>query len=328
MSSSGCGILESESQFTPISVFTLYPPAQITADLYLPAMNGSRPRLYTAAIRPPLPAELDRLVAAGIRQLLIPTAELETFREQLRELLIDEPDLPPLLRIEMAREGAKAAFAEAWRRLESDPLIQQASNIAEQVLEACEQEEELKGQLLSLVMHDGDTFAHVTNVCTFAVVLGTSLGIRLRELLLEIGTAALLHDLGKRHINNNVLRKPGPLTLRERQLMSEHPRMGFEELCRRTDLTQGQLLMVYQHHEKLDGTGYPVRLNGDEIHWMARLCAVVDVFDALTARRAYRKPATAEEALQYLEQESGKHFDPEMAECWRTIMAEAISTST
>lgn len=311
--------------FVEVSLHTLYPPAKIITDLYLPTFGDGGPRLYTTSSRPPTPAELDRLAATGVRNLLIPPAQAADFRQQLRELMAGHAELSPLSQIEIACEVAKADFAEAWQCLDATPIVQQASSIADQVVDACEREDELKGQLLSLVQHDGETFTHVTNVCAFALVLALGMGMRTRKSLMEVGTAALLHDLGKRRITTNVLRKPGALTAEEKRLIVEHPRLGFEELCARSDLTAGQLLMVYQHHEKLDGTGYPVRLAGTEIHWMGRLCAVVDVFDALTSRRAYRKPLPAQEALDFIGQGSGKHFDPEMARCWQTIMAPAIS---
>ncbi len=111
-----------------------------------------------------------------------------------------------------------------------------------------------------------------------------------------------------------------PLNAAEREVMSGHPRIGFEEVCHRADLSRDQLLMIYQHHEKLDGTGYPVGLVGSEINWSGKLCAVVDVFDALTARRSYRQPARPVQALEFLELSSGSHFSPEFVQGWSAVV--------
>ncbi|HEX5422546.1 MAG TPA: HD domain-containing phosphohydrolase, partial [Candidatus Acidoferrales bacterium] len=120
-----------------------------------------------------------------------------------------------------------------------------------------------------------------------------------------------------------ILTKPGRLDPEEREIIETHPLRGYEELCQRAELEFGQLMMVYQHHERVDGTGYPVRVLKDEIHPWAKLLAVVDVFDAMTARRPYRRPATPESVLDYQRQHADTHFDREVVECWISAMSKA-----
>ncbi len=175
-------------------------------------------------------------------------------------------------------------------------------------------------EVYQVARHDHFTFTHVTNVCCFALILADELGITDRAQLDEIAVGALLHDVGKRHVPVQVLRKPGPLNPGERAIINRHPQRGFEDLAARGDLTLRQLLMIYQHHEQLDGGGYPVGAAGDEIHPWARMLAVVDVFDALTGRRPYRRPATAEVAMRFLQERAGSHFDKEMVQCWSQAM--------
>lgn len=105
--------------------------------------------------------------------------------------------------------------------------------------------------------HDYYTYTHVTNVCTLCLVLAVGLGIHDRGELLDIATGALLHDLGKRHIPPNVLNYPGRLNDEQWKLIQRHPADGFKELCLRGDLKWGQLMMIFQHHERPDGRGYP-----------------------------------------------------------------------
>ena len=96
--------------------------------------------------------------------------------------------------------------------------------------------------------------------------------------------------------------------------------LGFRKICEREDLTFGQLMMVYQHHERLDGGGYPVGVSGDEIHDWARLCTVVDVFEALTSNRSYRAKMTASDSFAIMDRSSGTAFDRSVYECWKATM--------
>jgi HD-GYP domain-containing protein (c-di-GMP phosphodiesterase class II) len=132
----------------------------------------------------------------------------------------------------------------------------------------------------------------------------------------------MLHDIGKRFIPASILTKPARLDPAERAIVELHPIRGYEELQHRPDLSFGQLMMVYQHHERIDGTGYPVGIQGDEIHPWAKLAAVVDVFDAMTGNRPYRRPASVKFALNYIHQNLGTHFDSEAGQCWISAMSE------
>ena len=138
--------------------------------------------------------------------------------------------------------------------------------------------------------------------------------------LTRLAAGAMLHDIGKRSIPAKILSKPARLDPDERAVIETHPQRGYEDLCRRADVTHEQLMMVYQHHERIDGKGYPVGLVGDEIHPWAKLLAVVDVFDAMTGTRPYRQPATPQSALKYVKENAGKHFDPEAVECWHSAL--------
>jgi HD-GYP domain-containing protein (c-di-GMP phosphodiesterase class II) len=246
-------------------------------------------------------------------------------RAQCRELLTTGGAATALIELEMLREVAKEGLALAWRAQGAEAIVSQSAAFADGIVGVCRDGVDTAAMLVSLMKHDGDTFSHVSNVCTYAIMLALGLGISEDRQLAALGQAALLHDLGKRRIHGDILRKPGRLSAQERWIIEAHPRLGFEELCELLNLDRDQLSMVYHHHEKLDGTGYPVGLAGDEIEWPARLCAVVDVFDALTGRRAYRAPATAEQAVSYLEQNVGRHFDPEMVACWSNLVRSATS---
>jgi len=163
----------------------------------------------------------------------------------------------------------------------------------------------------------------LTNVAGFAVMLAGRLGISKSEDIKKIAEGALLHDIGKRFIPTSVLCKSSRLAKAERQLMETHPLRGFVDLRTSSHVGFDQQLMVYQHHERIDGKGYPVRLVGAEIHPWTKLLAVVDVFDALTSNRPYREPMRLSDALSYLERGAGTHFDKEMVRCWISAIRES-----
>jgi HD-GYP domain-containing protein (c-di-GMP phosphodiesterase class II) len=159
-------------------------------------------------------------------------------------------------------------------------------------------------------------FTHALNVATYSLLLARRFGITDEQQLMQIGQGALLHDLGKQQIPHSITHKPGKLNDQERRIVQRHPIWGFKQLCRRTDLSWGQLMMVYQHHERCDGRGYPVGSLRSEIHEYARLCAIADVYDAAQRDRPDRRASRKEDILDYLDRQAGRGFDEEMTRCW------------
>jgi HD-GYP domain-containing protein (c-di-GMP phosphodiesterase class II) len=132
---------------------------------------------------------------------------------------------------------------------------------------------------------------------------------------------ALLHDLGKLEISDRILAKPGRLDEFEFRQVKQHPGLGLRRLLNeQRRLSHGQLMIVYQHHEKLNGMGYPVGLPSEEIHPWAKICSVVDIFEALTSQRPYRKPMTHATALAMLDNLAGTELDEEIVKCWKTLI--------
>ena len=197
--------------------------------------------------------------------------------------------------------------------IDCEPYVALADKVGPKLVSLVGAGQVLPRDLFRLARHDFNTFTHVTNVAGYAVILAEQMGIADTEALNQVAVGAMLHDIGKRFIPASILTKPTRLQPAERTLIELHPTRGYEELCRRPGLNYEQLMMVYQHHERIDGTGYPVGSCGDEIHPWARMLAVVDVFDAITGIRPYRRPATARNALDYIRTNSGTYFDSEVS---------------
>jgi HD-GYP domain-containing protein (c-di-GMP phosphodiesterase class II) len=160
----------------------------------------------------------------------------------------------------------------------------------------------------TLDLRDRDTEGHTRRVTDLTVRFATIAGVNDSELI-PIRRGATLHDIGKVAIPDEILFKPGPLDQEEWETMRQHPRYAVD-LLTPIKYLEHAIEIPHWHHEKWDGTGYPDRLGGEEIPLSARLFALADVYDALTSDRPYRRAWQKQDALQYIENQSGRHFDP------------------
>jgi putative nucleotidyltransferase with HDIG domain len=170
----------------------------------------------------------------------------------------------------------------------------------------------LQGWVRALDLRDKETEGHTQRVTTLTQKLAQNMGVDGSQQV-HIKRGALLHDIGKMGIPDGILLKPGKLTAEERELIQQHPTLAYEMLSP-IEFLEPAIDIPYCHHEKWDGSGYPRGLRGDEIPIAARIFSVVDVWDALTSIRPYRNPMENAEALQYIHEQSGAHFDPEAVE--------------
>ena len=159
----------------------------------------------------------------------------------------------------------------------------------------------------AIAIRDSDTDAHNYRVTIYALHLGEAIGLP-PEQMQSLLKGAFLHDVGKIGIRDDVMLKPGRLTEEEFAIMRTHVEYGVE-LVRRSRWLADAAAVVGGHHEKVDGSGYPTGASGDAIPIIARIFAIVDVFDALTSRRPYKEPLTLEASIAILEQGRDRHFD-------------------
>jgi HD-GYP domain-containing protein (c-di-GMP phosphodiesterase class II) len=178
----------------------------------------------------------------------------------------------------------------------------------------------LEGWSHALELRDRETQGHSKRVVDLTVEIALQMGIT-SEKLVHIRRGALLHDIGKMGIPDSILLKPGTLSPEERLTMQRHPVLAYN-LLSTIEYLHPAMDIPYSHHEKWDGTGYPNGLKGQNIPLQARIFAVVDVYDALTSDRPYRKAWTEKDALEYIADQSGKSFDPEVVEIFLKLIGE------
>lgn len=185
------------------------------------------------------------------------------------------------------------------------------------------QEGALAGLVTALDAREHGTGQHSLRVRDYAVRIGSAMGMG-EHALHVIGQGALLHDIGKIGIPDEILLKPGELSSTEWELMRQHTQIGHE-ILNRVPLLNDVADIVLTHHERFDGTGYPAGLKGEEIPVGARIFAVADVFDALTTDRPYRQAMAVERATSMIVEESGKHFDPEVIDAFVSAQLRCLS---
>ena len=166
----------------------------------------------------------------------------------------------------------------------------------------------LEGWVRALDLRDKETEGHTQRVAEITAQLARAMGVDDTSLS-QIRRGALLHDIGKMGVADSILHKPGPLNAEEWEVMRKHPVYAFELLSPITYLRQS-LDIPYCHHEKWDGSGYPQGLKAEQIPLAARIFAIVDVWDALRSDRPYRPAWESSRVTEYINEQSGKHFDP------------------
>ncbi len=176
----------------------------------------------------------------------------------------------------------------------------------------------IEGWAYALEMKDVETEGHSRRVVNLTLKIAEKLGFH-GELLQHIRRGTLLHDIGKMKVPDAILLKPGKLNDQEWAIMKQHPVYAFEWLSK-IEYLQPALNIPHYHHEKWDGSGYPVGLAGNAIPLEARIFAIVDVWDALMSDRPYRKAWSREQTIDYIKEQSGIHFDPKIVELFLEII--------
>lgn len=225
-----------------------------------------------------------------------------------------------------AMETIKGTFTKIIKEgsasymLDDPNLARNFKGVVKNILSDIRRQNHVMNMLAGVQATDNYTFQHSLNVTLYTLALASTLGYTERQLI-EIGVGAILHDVGKCTIPLSILNKNGKLTDEEFAVIQEHTTNGFNMLRKITEISLLSAHCAYQHHERLDGSGYPRGLTGEEIHEYAKIIAIADVYDALTTHRSYRKPALPHVALEMITSDAGRLFDEKMVEAFTQSIA-------
>lgn len=200
-------------------------------------------------------------------------------------------------------ESVRKRVAEGMQFMFSNPrsegFMDTANSISGELMKAITENDAIAVDIDMLKVSDEYTFKHSVDVASISMIIAKQSGMSEKDVY-QIGVAGLLHDLGKSEIPNEILNKPARLTEEEFALMKKHPVLGYNLLKEKPDITSEVLLGVLQHHEKTDGSGYPLGLNFERICPYARIIAVADIYDALVTERPYKKGFSPRDAVEMI----------------------------
>lgn len=192
---------------------------------------------------------------------------------------------------------------------ESD--IDKIGNTAEQLIDELADKKDILINIADIKMYDDYTFHHSLSVSIMAIAIGLEMGLS-RSQLDDLGIAGLLHDIGKVSVPIEIINKKGRLTSDEYDIVKRHPIYAAQHLKERKLVSNDCCMGILSHHERWDGSGYPLKLEGKQIHLYGRILAAADVYDALTSNRPYRIPAPPNEAVEFIMGGMGTHFDEDV----------------
>jgi hypothetical protein len=256
----------------------------------------------------------DRLLASGIATLYAPlvldgSSDGPDGPDVATVLRLPDDQVPPLLKAGLLYRSAVAVARLAFAAAADPATVAAASKAAGQVVTGLMRETSYLRVMLGLLDHSESVLSHSVNTCAYAVILGHALGMNGLELH-QLGLTAFLHDVGKAWVPVDILNKPTELSAAEWETMRRHPDWSVELLAG-AGLAAGVLAGIRGHHERLDGSGYPLGLRGAEIGPISRFIAVVDSYDALTSHRPYRDALSPYEALLRIRADAGERIDGE-----------------
>ncbi len=310
LESAGYNAVTFEDPRTALRALETQQPTVIVSDYVMPSMDGVS---FLAQSRQRVP-DATRVLCTAANQFDVALAAINSASVYQ---IVRKPWRPD----DFLKTVAGAAQCSAENR-EAHKLTEQHSQllIVKGQLENTVQdrtESLLGGLVAALDCRDSDTQWHSRRVARYARRLGEQLGVREPDLTV-IEQGALLHDVGKIGVRDEVLRKPGALTPAERDEMSKHAVLGWS-LLHSVEYLRPASKLVLQHHEKWDGGGYPAKLRGEDIALGARIFHIVDALDAITSDRPYRKAQPLSAAMDEIIRLAGSHFDPRAVAAFRGI---------
>lgn len=302
-------------KFIPVSVDSLILDQEVEFDIYIPTSEASPPVLYRAKNQPFDAAAKAKLEQARVSTFYVCVDDVDVYHRYMEnnlDKIVADKTLPSSRKAEVVYETSRRVMQDVLNDPRSGENIKRSEKIVTSTVDFILRDKDAFVCLLTVTSYDYYTYTHSLNVCIYTVALAQRTGITDRTQLHQLGTGALLHDVGKSGIDKSILEKKGPLTDEEWVIMKRHPKEGERILRENVDLPEASAVVVTQHHEKCDGSGYPEGLTYDGIHPFARMAALIDVFDALTTRRPYREAMEAFAAMKLMNEEMHDSFDEDI----------------
>jgi putative nucleotidyltransferase with HDIG domain len=285
----------------------------VLSDMMMPEMDGLSLVEWLGKAEPDIPA----IMVTAMHDL---STALEAIRRGAYDYILKPFEKDQLhLGVRRALERRRLVLENRNYQRNLEKLVEERTAQLKGALEQLERsyDDTLEALGGALDLKDAETEGHCKRVTAFTIAIAKAMKVE-PALLPQIARAAFLHDIGKMAIPDNILRKPGPLTAEERDVMRTHCEIGYNMVTRIPFLREAAEI-VLSHQEYYDGTGYPRGLRGDEIPLGARIFAVADALDAMISDRPYRRALPIAQAKEEIERCSGTQFDPRVVAVFLTM---------
>ncbi len=301
--------------YFPVCLAVIRPGTLSPADLFV-RVSSEDYTLYRAAHTQFTERVRQRLLDRGVEHLFLREVDEAAYRSYVEEnidAIIRDELLPEQEACSILYESSSRVMQDVLDNPRSGQNIRRAEKMVRATVMSILSNPDALWRMTDMASHDYYTYTHCVNVSMFLVGASRALlGVEDREKLEGIGTGGLLHDIGKSMLPDEILNKPGKLTVEEFKRVKEHPEYGLQLVAESRRLEDVSRMIIRHHHESCDGSGYPDGLATAEIRPVARLAKVIDVYDALTTNRCYAPARTPVAALQLMLGAMKDEFDEEL----------------
>jgi HD-GYP domain-containing protein (c-di-GMP phosphodiesterase class II) len=319
---------EETAVFHPAPLATLPPDSEAHFELYIaiPGRSGVRFHLYKSAEIELTGAKRRELVTRGIDTLFIKERDIEAYHifvdRTIGKALLS-PSTPPEKKSEILYTTTSAMVRSTFQRPDSPVLVNTNRKLMAHQVALIASEPTIVRTMASLFAMDYSLYTHSVHVAVLGTGLLLETGVKNEQELRDLSLGLLLHDIGKSRIPSYILNKPGMLSVSELKQLERHPEHGVSLMRHHDQLVPSALDIIHDHHEKLNGNGYPRRLPGTRVTLPTRICSVVDIYDALTSHRAYKPALTGYEAMVFIHERMSQELDAEMLRLLAHVMGPA-----
>ena len=306
------------TKYIPISLDSLRINTVTNFDMYMNISRQSQKERFVLYRKKNIPfTERNRknLIYQGTDQLFIDSSdkrEYQLYLEENLDAIVADESVPNEEKSKIAYTCATGLVEELLENPRSGEHIKRSKAVISNMVNYMLTESQAFFNLMAATSFDYYTYTHSVNVAVFGIALAHRLNRYSQREINTIGTGLMVHDLGKSLIDQRVLNKRGALNRDEWAVMKEHPENGVRLLRDSAQVNEEALIIVRDHHEKLDGSGYPHGLRSTAVHPYARIAALVDIFDALTTRRPYKLAERSFPALRIMRDEMRNGLDQEL----------------
>lgn len=242
--------------------------------------------------------------------------ELRQKSVKLVKEVFENTDIIKLANSEFQAFDRKETFADLKKK---EDYFNSLKDLSEDLCQNILENRDISVGLVDIKNMDTYTYQHSVNVATLSVSLGIGIALP-KSKLIDLCIGALLHDIGKVFVGKKIIQKPSSLTDEEFNIIKLHPKMGYDYIKNIPNIKTACKMIVLQHHERIDGTGYPNSLVGDDINLLAKIVSIADVYDALTSDRPYKRAMCPNDAFEFILSKAGTMFDFSLTKIFSRIM--------